>query len=117
MTITTKLYTFFHGAKVGVDSAGNCYYRQKKVAAGHQEKRWVIYNGNADPSRVPPEWHGWLHYTTDIPPTEQKHHRYAWEKPHVANLTGTSSAYVPPGHVMSGTTRAKNTADYEPWRP
>ena len=37
--------------------------------------RWVVYNGaaqhwrNQEPSTVPPEWHGWLHYITDANPT------------------------------------------------
>ena len=41
----------------------------------------------AEASRVPPEWHAWLHYTTDAPLPDDG--RRAWQKPHQANMTGT----------------------------
>ena len=53
-----------NGVKVGSDSAGNVYYRGKKDG-----KRWVIYNGPNDSSRIPPEWHGWIHHRVDTPPS------------------------------------------------
>ena len=53
------------------------------------ERRWVIYNGIAEASTVPPAWHGWLHHVVDIPPTEDRTKPHPWEKPHRPNLTGT----------------------------
>ena len=54
-------------AKVGEDSQGNVFY------ISSDGKRWVIYNGEAEASsRVDPDWHGWLHYTYDEPPTEKR---------------------------------------------
>ena len=32
----------------------------------------MIYNGVAEASTVPPSWHGWLHHTVDVPPTQEK---------------------------------------------
>src|SRR5579871_2961595 len=96
MTLTTRLYTFFNGQLVGVDQFGNRYYRTKSKAPGMRrgEKRWVIYNGLPEPSKVPPEWHGWLHYTLEKPPTQRKILRYSWMKPPLPNLTGTKNAYM-----------------------
>ena len=36
------------------------------------ERRWVIYNGYAEASTMPPSWHGWMHHTVDVPPTRGK---------------------------------------------
>ena len=116
MTITTRLYTFFHGKAVGKDQFGNVYYTEKKPRGGARPKRWVMYNGLAEASKVPAEWHGWLHYTHENPPSSHVMH-HAWEKPHTPNLTGTPGAYVPPGHLLKGGKRAPATADYEAWKP
>ena len=55
MTLGTRLYTWLRGEQVGADSAGNRYYRDKTGASrgdGLREKRWVMYNGDAEASRV-----------------------------------------------------------------
>ncbi len=63
--------TLMTGAKkIGTDSEGNKYYQTKARKGYNHPRRWVIYNGEADASRVPPEWHGWLHYQTDEYPTD-----------------------------------------------
>ena len=118
MTIATRLYTWLRGERVGADAFGNAYYRDKTGArrfAGSREKRWVIYKGEAEASKVPPEWHAWLHYTTDTPIDDSR--RYAWQKDHVPNLTGTRAAYRPPGATLRGGRRRRGTGDYEPWTP
>ncbi len=117
MTITTRIFTYFRGRLVGKDAFGNKYYRERRIPANRREKRWVIFHGKAEPTKVPPEWHGWLHYTHNNPPAERAIRHYAWEKPHLPNLTGTPGAYVPPGHLLRGGKRAEATADYESWKP
>jgi NADH:ubiquinone oxidoreductase subunit len=117
-TIGTLLYTFFKGRLLGRDAYGNKYYEAKsEVTAEGKKKRWVIYNGLAEPTKVPPDWHGWLHYTQDAPPTLVPQVRHAWLKEPQPNLTGTTLAYVPPGHVSRGAKRARTVGDYEPWKP
>lgn len=113
--ITTRIYTSLYGQLVGTDEFGNKYYTEKKAAKSGRTKRWVVYNGMAEPSKIPAEWHGWMHYTLDAPITGRKD--YAWEKPHQPNLTGTTGAYLPPGHLAKGAHRAPTTSDYEPWKP
>ena len=87
------------------------------VGTRKRERRWVIYAGQPEASKVPPEWHGWLHGTQVEPPTEVTPVHYPWMKPHLPNLTGTPLAYRPPGHTLSGGRRAAATGDYQAWSP
>ena len=57
----TALFTRRFGNEVGRDDAGNVYYQDKKRPG----RRWVIYDGNNDGSRVPPDWQLWLRGTID----------------------------------------------------
>ncbi len=103
---------------VGKDAEGNKYYRARPRKGYKRERRWVLYNGAPEASRVPPEWHGWLHYQSDTHPSPNDlSFRREWQKPHQQNLTGTNKAYRPPGHVLSGGRRDKATGDYEAWTP
>jgi NADH:ubiquinone oxidoreductase subunit len=61
------------------------------------ERRWVIYNGYAEASAVPPSWHGWLHHTVDGAADEEALSAAPWQKPHRPNLTGTCGAHRPAG--------------------
>src|SRR5580704_8031393 len=82
-TFGTQLWTALYGERVGEDEFGNVYYRTaggKIDPALGFERRWVIYNGVAEASMVPPSWHGWMHHTVDVPPTEENVRTYAWEK-------------------------------------
>lgn len=111
--------TLMTGAKkIGQDSQGNKYYQTKARKGYNHPRRWVVYNGVAEPSRVPPEWHGWLHYQTDEVPADSKaSFRRDWQKAPKANMSGTPEAYHPPGHILSGGQRDAATGDYEAWVP
>ena len=120
MTLATRLYTWFRGELVGTDQFVNRYYRDRTGASrcdGLREKRWVMYNGEAEASRVPPDWHAWLHHTVVEPPRPNAPPAKPWQREHVPNLTGTALAYRPPGHEFKGGKRAAATGDYEPWTP
>jgi NADH:ubiquinone oxidoreductase subunit len=123
MTIGTLLFTWWKGERVGTDEFGNRYYREKPGrqlrpggGRGSRERRWVLYKGEAEASKVPPEWHAWLHHTVNELPDPGRR-KYPWEKPHLPNLTGTVRAYRPPGSLLKGGRRAAATGDYEPWQP
>lgn len=105
------------GVFVGQDEQGNKYYEEKRPSIEGRKRRYVIYNGLAEASRVSPDWHGWMHYTVSEPPTIAPMKRYAWEKPHQPNLTGTVKAYRPKGSLARGGVRQTSTADYEAWSP
>ena len=53
--------------RVGEDELGNVYYRGGKDTNGNP-RRWVIYSGANDASRIPPEWFSWLHHQIDDVP-------------------------------------------------
>lgn len=114
----TRLFTWRKGRKVGEDALGNVYYIQNNgVGPLGVPARWVIYKDLSEASQVPPEWHGWLHYTVDVPPTEDDYLAKPWEKPHTMNLTGTAEAYRPHGSILTPEKRAPTTSDYKPWTP
>ena len=116
-SIGTRLLTWLKGDLVGEDELGNKYYEERgKPYRPRRRRRWVVYNGEVEASRVTADWHGWLHYTNDEPPVPNAA-RYAWQKPHQKNLTGTVDAYRPRGHDYRGGQRARATGDYEPWTP
>lgn len=106
-TFGTRVFTALQGKKVGTDTQGNIYYQNKTG-----ERRWVIYkNGPVEASRVPADWHGWLHHTFDDIPSEETLPTKAWEKEHVPNVTGTMAAYKPAKEM------GDRAAEYEAWRP
>ncbi|MGB3723735.1 MAG: NADH:ubiquinone oxidoreductase subunit NDUFA12 [Pacificimonas sp.] len=114
-TIGTRLWSARNGEDVGQDAQGNRYFR-KAAKGAERERRWVIYAGDNDSSRVPPEWHGWLHRSSDIIPDPDAE-RKPWIKPHTPNLTGSTGAYLRPGALPTGKQRPKTTGDYEAWSP
>ena len=111
----TWLFSRRHGGKVGSDGLGNTYFESKKPIAGHT-RRWVLYSGANDASRVPPEWFGWLHHQTDVVPADLPAPK-PWVKDPVPNLTGTQAAFRPVGALERGGNRAAATGDYEAWSP
>ncbi|QNE33064.1 NADH:ubiquinone oxidoreductase subunit NDUFA12 [Sphingomonas sp. NBWT7] len=128
MAINLNPFTWWNGAtigtwfglrgktRVGEDGLGNVYYQGGKDTAGNP-RRWVIYDGANDASRVAPEWLAWLQHTIDdvpdraLPPVRQ------WQKPALANMTGTPHAYRPSGALEKGGNRVSATGDYEAWSP
>lgn len=109
-TLNTQLWTWRNGVRVGEDSQGNVFYETKD-----KSRRWVIYNGEAEASRVDPDWHGWLHHTWQQPPTDKPLHHKEWQKPHQENLTGTALAYAPKGSIRRSEPEPRS--DYEAWTP
>lgn len=108
-TLNTAFTTWLKGEKVGEDEQGNVYYRSKKG------RRWVIYNGTIEATRISPDWHGWLHHTFDEPPTDRPLVHKAWEKQHLPTMTGTPEAYAPTGSLRHA--HPAERRDYEAWQP
>ena len=88
-TLGTRIKTIFTGKFVGKDNFGNKYYQNK------QGKRWVIYSGEIDSSKIPVEWYSWMHFTPNKIEKTHDFKKYEWQKPHQSNLTGTEEAYYP----------------------
>ena len=116
-TIGTLFDSWRHGEQVGADAQGNRYFRACKKSSDGRERRWVIYDGANDASRVPSEWHGWLHGAFDDVPESRLPPARIWEVDYTPNATGTGAAYLPQGALQRGGRRAAATGDYEAWSP
>jgi len=113
----SRLNIKLRSKRVGKDEFGNCYYESRKTRNNGRPRRYVIYKGTPEASKVPADWHGWLHYTeTDLPP-EGGYAKQAWQLPHQPNLTGTIHAYRPAGHLLRLGRRRQAIGDYQPWKP
>ena len=88
-TLGTRIYTILKGKLIGKDSYGNKYYEDRKG------KRWVIYNGEIEASKIPEEWYSWIHSIKNKIENSHELKKYKWQKKHQENLTGTSKAYHP----------------------
>lgn len=110
-TVGTAWFTRRHGSKVGTDQLGNVYYESK------DGRRWVIYNGSNDASRIPPDWYSWMHRLIDGPPDEALPPPPPFLKDPTPNLTGTPRAYRPSGSLDRGGRRAAASGDYQAWTP
>ena len=66
-----------------------CFYADRK--------RWVLYKDtfSYNASSIPPEWHGWINYINDAPPTTHEYITPMYAVQHYANRTGTKQAYAP----------------------
>lgn len=128
MSLLGSIFTWWNGAtigtswalrgkkRVGEDALGNAYFEGGSDTNGNP-RRWVIYQGANDASRVPPEWFGWLHHQVADAPDMAMPPARRWQKPAVPNLTGTPLAYRPSGALEKGGQRAAATGDYEAWTP
>jgi len=106
-TLGTFIYTLFTGKLVGEDEFGNKYYTNKVG------KRWVIYQKEVEASKIPAEWHLWIHSSKQKAPSKNEE-KFSWQKQHEENLTGTEKAYKPERSLASDP--KKNNKRYETWQ-
>ena len=88
-TFGTRLQIFVSGKLVGQDKNGNKYYESKSG------KRWVIYNGEVEASKIPNEWYSWMHHINNKIENDHDLKKYDWQKDHLSNQTGSSHSYHP----------------------
>ena len=110
--LAMRLLTTFKGRFVGEDDYGNRYYETRDG-----KRRWVLYDGGVEASKVPADWHGWLHHTFAEPPTKDPLPKKPWEQPHAPNMTGTDEAYRPKGSAHGEGSRPRVAGDYQAWSP
>lgn len=98
------------GTLIGTDKYGNKYFENNTYFMGRN--RFVVYpyvdRYTFDASQIPAEWHRWMHYMTDDPPTKVLPAERKFIQAHETNKTGTKLEYVP-----YSTTRPK----IEEWQP
>lgn len=111
MDLIDKIKIKFCYKMIGSDDFGNQYYLDPKSS-----RRYVLYKGIVEASKVPANWHSWLHYTSnEIPPKTVI--KNSWQKTHLPNLTGTKLRYFIDGHIAKSRLRAKTGSDYQAWKP
>ena len=88
-TFGTQLKTLISGKFVGKDTLGNKYYESKSG------RRWVIYNGEVEASKIPNEWYSWMHYMNNKIENDHNLKKYDWQKEHLPNQTGSENSYHP----------------------
>ena len=88
-TLGTRINTFIFGKLIGKDSFGNKYYEDKKG------RRWVIYYGEIEATKIPQEWFSWIHHINNKIENSHELKKYNWQKEHEPNPTGTDKAYNP----------------------
>jgi len=106
-----KLWVKLFRKEVGVDQFRNFYYVGKSKNYLNIHKRYIVYNGIDDGSKVPPMWHSWLHYLSDAIPDKTQTTEYNWQKEHLPNVTGTKYAYDP------AKSKYKKVKTYSSWKP
>ena len=95
MSFVNRLCVKLFCKQVGEDKFGNKYFiGNAKNYLGHK-KRYVIYNGIEDGSKVPAVWHAWLHYLSAELPSGTDQDNYEWQIDHIQNLTGSKMRYDP----------------------
>ena len=85
---------FFQENLVGEDKNGNKYYESKSG------RRWVIYNGEVEASKIPNEWYSWMHHMNNKIENDHDLKKYDWQKEHLPNQTGSSKSYHPKNIIM-----------------
>ena len=88
-TFGTRLQIFFSGKLVGQDKNGNKYFESKSG------RRWVIYNGEVEASKIPNEWYSWMHHMNNKIQNDHDLKKYDWKKEHLPNQSGSSNSYHP----------------------
>ena len=114
MNILEKIWIWITCDYVGHDEYEHSYYTSRSKDYLGRKRRYVIYSGMVEPSKVPPMWHDWLHHLTDDVPLRGKGENYKWQAGFTPNLTGTKIAYLPKG---SKGKRDEVSADYNKWVP
>ena len=70
-----------------------------------------LSNSEVEATKIPPEWHAWIHHLIKEIPNKDEFSKYGWQKDHQENKTGTEDAYNPNKY------KSQSKADYESWRP
>ena len=109
-TLGTAIFSRRHGTKVGEDQLGNLYFEGKG-------RRWVMYEGSNDVSRVPPDWYAWLTRQIDDVPDKALPPAPKFLREPTPKLTGTPAAYRPSGALEKGARRQRSSGDYQAWSP
>lgn len=114
MSYINTLWIRYFYKLVGVDEYGNEYFVSNRITSTGRKKRYVLYKGIKDGSKVPAVWHAWLHYSIDDISLEETFKKYKWQTRHIQNLTGSSRGDMPSNF---NSVAPQSTATYSRWKP
>lgn len=117
MNLINKIKIQLTATKVGEDEFGNRYFEEKSEKISAKKKRFIIYHGQVEASKIPATWHRWLHYTTDKIPVNVNCHKYSWQKIHLPNLSGTLYEHSASASINKKGDRKLVSSDFEAWNP
>lgn len=115
LMLSMRFLIWLKGHFVGEDELGNRYYEERFLFSkpNRPPRRWVWYKNEAEPSKIPPQWYGWIHFTYEGPLTTTP---YPWQESHQENTTGTTQAYYPDGSLYKRGPKP-NFKRYKSWSP
>ncbi len=116
LQLLTQIKLFILGSKfIGTDEYRNRYYESKQADYLGRKKRFCIYSGTVEASKIPSNWHNWMHYSSH---EEIKQKKPFWAKSHTPNVTGTDYAFQPNRHTQNnihGKSFIDSNTSYQAW--
>ncbi len=100
MKFLVKIYLKFFATKVGEDEYGNEFFELKTTDYLGRKKRYCLYRGVVEASKISPEWHPFMHYQIEARDVKSTYKQYKWQKPFVPDTTLSSNKYLPKSHLL-----------------
>ena len=110
MQIINVILIKIFSEKIGTDQIGNSYFESRRKDHIGRKRRFVVYKGIPEPTKIPSEWYSWLHHLTNLIPGPNNN-SYNWQKIRESNKTGLNSSDTPP--IISWTKKC----NYVKWQP
>ena len=98
MKFLVRIYLKFRGTEVGEDQYGNKYFELKRVDSFGRKKRYCLYSGLVEASKIAPEWHPFMHYQIEAKEVPKNIRSYKWQKLALPDLTLSDVKYLPKNH-------------------
>lgn len=100
MKFLVRIYLNFAGTKVGVDDYGNKYFELKRTDSFGRKKRYCLYNGKPEASKISPEWFPFMHYQIEASDVIKNRKQYKWQRNALPDLTLSEIKYLPKNHPL-----------------
>ena len=100
MKLLVSIYLQFFGNKVGEDEYGNQFFELNRKDYLGRKKRYCLYKGIPEASKISPEWHPFMHYQIDAKNVRTTFKQYKWQKPYVPDTTLSKNKYLPKDHPL-----------------
>lgn len=124
MKILVKIYLKLFATKVGEDEYGNQFFELKRTDYLGRKKRYCLYKGYVEASKISPEWHPFMHYQIAAKDVKTTYKQYKWQKPAIPDTTLSNYKFLPKNHMLYNenfdvynTTGSKNPFKTKVWKP